>query len=252
MRKFCAAFMVMAAITSNASAKEAITLGTGDSLPFASVGSDGAPIGVLGDASSQLLQDMGFEAQATKLPFARLYNSIHSGEIDVAIGVLRTDERAGKALYSDPILTTYNILVVKKGNGFDYASLKDLSSKKIGGRRGFAYPTLEAAGVSVEPAKDDDTNMKKVLAGRLDAAIISSIAFLPRLDQSDIRSKVELLPLAVGVVPIGIALADERFSAEDVARFNEMLSGYKASDAYSQALAKYGIADYVKDWPVAE
>jgi polar amino acid transport system substrate-binding protein len=252
MRKICAALLMLATITSNVSAKEALTLGSGDSLPFAGVGADGAPIGVLGDTSGKLLQDMGFDARAKKLPFARLYNSIHNGEVDVAIGVLRTDERASMALYSEPILTEYAILAVKKGNAFTYNSIADLKNKKLGGRRGFAYPALDASGIDIERANDHDTNIKKVIGGRIDAAIISSIAYLSQLDQTEMRDKVELLPLAVGVVPLGIALADEKFSAEDVARFNEKLSGHKASDAYSAVLAKYGISDYVKDWPLAQ
>ena len=66
------------------------------------------------------------------------------------------------------------------------------------------------------------------------------------------RSQVELLPLAVGSVPLGIAFADEKFSAEDLARFNELLTSFKASDDYSETLSKYGVTDYVKDWPLAQ
>lgn len=252
MRKLCAALLVAVAFTLPATATETLTLATGDSLPFSGVGSDGAPIGVLGDTSNKLLQDMGFDAKAKKLPFARLYNEIHNGDVDVAIGVLKTDERSAMALYSAPILTEYAILAVKKGNSFTYNSLADLKGKTLGGRRGFAYPTVEAAGIEIERANDHETNIKKVIGGRIDAAIISSIAYLSQLDQTDMRGKVELLPLAVGVVPLGIALADEKFSAEDVAKFNEKLSGHMASDAYAAVLSKYGIADYVKDWPVAE
>ena len=252
MKNIWLALVLSVACTLPVSAKEALTLGTGDSLPFASVGSNGDPVGVLGDTSDKILQAMGFEPTATHLPFARLYNSIHNGEIDVAIGVLRTEERAAQAHYSDPILTAYNVLVVKKGDGFDYASLTDLKGRKIGGRRGFAYPALENAGVTVESAKDDDTNLKKVLAGRLDAAVFSSIASLSRLDETGKSSEIELLPLAVGTVPLGIAFADEKFSAEDVEKFNKLLSGFKASEAYSATLSRYGITDYVKDWPLAE
>ncbi|MCV0425544.1 MAG: transporter substrate-binding domain-containing protein [Roseibium sp.] len=252
MKKICLAAVLTAIFTVPLSAKEALTLGTGDSLPFASVGSNGDPVGVLGDTSDKILEEMGYDATATHLPFARLYKSIHKGDIDVAIGVLRTEERAAQAHYSDPILTAYNILIVKKGQSFDFASLTDLKGKKIGGRRGFAYPALDSAGVAVEPAKDDETNLKKVLGGRLDAAIFSSIASLSRLDESDQRTDVELLPLAVGTVPLGIAFADEKFSAEDIAKFNEMLIAFKASDAYSTTLSRYGITDYVKDWPIAK
>ena len=230
---------------------ETITLGTGDNLPFAAVGAGDQPTGVLGDVSVSLLETMGFDAKASVLPFARLYSSVHDGEIDGAIGVLRTDSRASQALYSDPILTEYNILVVKKGAAFDFSNLADLKGKRIGGRRGFVYPGLDAAGVAVEPANGDINNVKKVIAGRLDAAIISSIAYLSRLDQSDLRGQVELPPLAVGEVPIGIALADEKFSEGDIASFNGKLADFKASQDYAAVLAKYGIADYVKSWPVA-
>ncbi|MES0813108.1 transporter substrate-binding domain-containing protein [Roseibium sp. SCPC15] len=252
MKKIGIALAFLVGFTWPSLASEKLTLGTGDSLPFAGVGAEGDPVGILGDTSSRILQDMGYDASATRLPFARLYQSIHKGEIDVAIGVLRTDERASQAHYSDPILTAYNVLVVKKGEAFDFSSLSDLRGKKIGGRRGFAYPSLEAQGVSVEPAKDDETNLKKVLGGRLDAAVFSSIASLAQLDKSATRSQVELLPLAVGSVPLGIAFADEKFSAEDLARFNELLTSFKASDDYSETLSKYGVTDYVKDWPLAQ
>ncbi|MEM9631746.1 MAG: transporter substrate-binding domain-containing protein [Pseudomonadota bacterium] len=252
MKKICVAIAFLVGFTLPSLALEDLALGTGDSLPFAGVGSEGDPIGILGDTSNKILQEMGYDATATRLPFARLYQSIHKGEIDVAIGVLRTEQRASQAHYSDPILTAYNVLVVKKGETFDYTSIADLKDKKIGGRRGFAYPSLEAQGISVEPAKDDETNLKKVLGGRLDAAVFSSIASLSQLDKSATRSKVELLPLAVGSVPLGIAFADEKFSAEDLARFNELLTSFKASDDYSATLSKYGVTDYVRDWPLAQ
>ena len=160
MKKIGIALAFLVGFTWPSLASEKLALGTGDSLPFAGVGAEGDPVGILGDTSNRILEDMGYDASATRLPFARLYQSIHKGEIDVAIGVLRTDERASQARYSDPILTAYNVLVVKKGEAFDFSSLSDLRGKKIGGRRGFAYPSLEAQGVSVEPAKDDETNLK--------------------------------------------------------------------------------------------
>ncbi|WP_428686602.1 substrate-binding periplasmic protein [Roseibium sp.] len=251
MKRKCFTLAFALSLVSQAAIAETITLGTGDSLPFAAVGAGDLPSGVLGDVSMSLLKDMGFEAKASPLPFARLYSSVHSGEIDGAVGVLRTENRATQALYSDPILTEYNILAVKKGAAFNFMALAELKDKRIGGRRGFAYPGLEAAGVSVEPANDDVNNIKKVIAGRLDAAIISSIAYLSQLDQSELRDEVELLPLAVGEVPIGIALADEKFSEGDIVSFNGKLAEFKSSEDYAAVLAKYGISDYVKTWPVA-
>ncbi|MHA7775351.1 substrate-binding periplasmic protein [Roseibium sp. M-1] len=252
MRNIFAVTVLAFTLSTGAFAADKIVLGSGDSLPFAGVGEGGTPTGVLGDVSLVILQDMGYDASASGLPFARLYNSVHSGEIDGALGVLRTEERAKEALYSDPVLTEFNILAIKKGSGFTYVALAELKGKKIGGRRGFAYPALEAAGVEIEPTNEDENNIKKVIAGRLDAAIISSIAYLSQLDKTDMRADIELLPLAVGEVPIGIALADEKFSAGDLAAFNEKLAAYKASDAYAATLAKYGISDYVKTWQLAQ
>lgn len=120
-------------------------------------------------------QELDVEFNIKLRPWARSYNNALNGNGGI-VGISITDERLKLFDYSDPIYYDKVILVVKKGNEFVFRKNRDLKGKVIGVCRGCSF------GLDFEDAKkyfilvEDDSSpvrLRKVLAGVLDAAIIS-------------------------------------------------------------------------------
>ena len=226
-----------------------LSIGIIEENPLARVGdTPGSALGVIGEAVATLLHQKGFQPRYESLPAARAYKMVESGEIDLAITVLKTAERA---YYSAPILTEFTVLVVPKGKGFALRSLADLKGKVIGGRSGFLYPSLDRAeGVVIERNSTSAANYMKLLAGRLDAVLAGSISGGLELRQLGLMDKVEQLPAAVGIIPLGAAFSMQHFSAADVADFDRGIAGLKSTRHWGVILNRYGAEGLVRPWPL--
>lgn len=230
-------------------AGDTLSLGIPGNAPF--TGLEGTHItGVIAEATVFALRSMGREVLPRALPFKRMYQWVHAGNLDVAVSVLRTPERATLAHYSIPIVTEYTVIVVPKGRPFPVQRVSDLRGKRIGGQLGFVYPQLEGIGVELIYEKDYLTNLQKIAAGKLDGALIGSITgpFLAR--RLGLLEDIAFLPMAIGSVPLGAAFSKTAFTEDDLAAFNAALEHLLQSAAWQHILSTNGIADLVKEWPV--
>lgn len=227
----------------------AVTLAIPGNLPFTSFENKRVG-GVIAEAAKVVLERMGYQIEAHKMPFPRMYKWIDSGKIDVATSVLATPERRKYSHYSNPIITEYTLLVVPRGKAFRLRSIANLHDKKIGGQLGFRYPPLKSAGVKLIRERSYETNLRKVAAGRIDAAIIGSVTgpYLVRL--MGLEHKVEFLPVALGKVDLGIALNAKRFGVSELERFNKTLLEMQAGPEWQRILHSNQVLDLVKKWPI--
>lgn len=92
------------------------------------------------------------------------------------IGFSKSPERLEKFNYSDSMFFDEMILVVKKGNKFNYNSINDLQGKILGARSGGKYGKDYENGINKIFTLDDDlkSNIRfhKLLANRIDVALI--------------------------------------------------------------------------------
>ena len=93
------------------------------------------------------------------------------------MGLSMTKERLKIFDYSDVMYYNDVLLVVKKGNEFDYKTVKDLKGKTLGAQRGGKYgDDFEEGRKGIFQLSEDDggvQRLKKLLAGRIDVALIS-------------------------------------------------------------------------------
>lgn len=121
------------------------------------------------------LEKAGYQVELKILPWARVLKEGEAGKIDVVFGLWRSPEREGWIAFSEPIVDNEIGIFRKKGEPLKFASLADLKAAgaPLGAVRGYANPAVVASsGVALDEASDDDANVKKLLAGRIKAALI--------------------------------------------------------------------------------
>jgi len=221
-----------------------VTVGFGPSFPNHFVDA-GAPSGLLFDVGDAALKAAGFAPGYVELPWARLYDDIASGDIDGAIGVFAVGEDREKALYSGPIMTQYPVLVARRGEMAAPKTLKDLHGRTIGGRLGLSYNTLlQHPEIHILRSRTDQNNIEKLVRGRLDAAIVGSVTGLYDL-RRDGRLDVLDVIAAIDEIPLGLALADERFGPGDLAAVNAALADLLAAGALQRAAERYDVTAFL-------
>jgi polar amino acid transport system substrate-binding protein len=233
-----------------ATAAPALSLGIPGNAPLA--GLDGEHVtGIVALATVAALEEMGRQVTAKRLPFKRMYHDVHSGRLDVAVSVLRTEERARQAYYSAPIVTEYTVIMVPRGRGFPFRRLADLDGKRIGAQLGFVYPGLQQTRAQLIREKNYEVNIRKVAAGKLDGAVVGSITGPYLARELGLSDRIEFLPLAIGEVPLGAALSKSAFDESDLAAFDAAVSKFRGGAEWRKALAAKDIAQLIKAWPVA-
>ena len=251
MRVLILAAAIFAQVASADAVAREVKLAVPMNPPFASI-EGGEVRGVIGEVFTQAARELGWTVRATgPVPFGRAYDDLHSGQTDAAISVLATPERRTLAHYSEPIATEYVAIVVAPGKAFKLESVADLAGKTIGTRVGFKYPLVDGApDVKFEPVADEATNMRKLLAGRVDAIFVGSVTGLMQLDKTGFKSGYEVLPVAAGKVTVGSALADEHFAAGDIDRLNGAIRTLLAGTEWKAIVARTGVAELFRDFPL--
>lgn len=245
-----AAALFLFAVSNVQAATEPVTIGVPTNPPL-SMTADGKAQGILYDLTVKALEKMGYTVASRDLPFARLYQDIHSGAVDVAISVLKTPERATQAHYSEPVVTEYNVVAVKKGNAFTLDTTDNLAGRRIGTRNGFKYPLIDGRGdLTLDPGNDHLVNVRKLVANRLDGMIIGSITGVVQLQDNQFGDQIDILPNSLGAVPLGTALSAKRFTPDDLERFNATLRALRADPVFAEIVAKYRAGDLMKDYSI--
>jgi ABC-type amino acid transport substrate-binding protein len=244
------AVLILTVLWSNvAYARSPLSLGIPGNVPFTGL-EDTRVTGVIAEATVLALQTLGYQVKPRALPFKRMYHGVHTGDLDVAVSVLRTPGRATLAYYSMPIVTEYTLVMVPKGRVFPLTHPADLQGKRIGGQLGFTYPQLGNLGEHLIYEKDYETNLRKIATTKLDGALIGSITGPFLAKRLGLLEAIDVLPTAIGMVPLGAAFSKMAFTESELTAFDAAIQHIQASPVWQQILSANGVVDLVKDWPV--
>lgn len=156
-----------------------VRLATANWPPFSGPTLDGKGLSTAIVASALALA--GFRLEVEFLPWQR---AVAAGLGDEAFAGYFPEYRAaaieaGRCLLSHPIGSSPLGFAERVDTPIVWQDLKDLATRRIGTVRGYvntdAFDKAVAAGhLSVEPAVDDVTNLRKLAVGRLDMVVIDS------------------------------------------------------------------------------
>lgn len=172
-------------------------------------------------------------------PWARAYFLAQHGQVDASIGWYRTPERERDFLFSDAVFVESQVLFFLKEKPVAWKTLSDLRGLNIGAVLGYTYGAEfqdleERKAVNVERTASDEQNLRKLLAGRIDAAVIS-LAVGERLLRTlggDNATRIGLNPRPVNAGPLHLIFPKEQPRSGDWLRlFNRGLKRLKATGA---------------------
>ena len=165
------------------------------------------------------------------MPWKRAYVMALRGQGGL-IGVSRNQEREALFDFSRPIYNDDIRIVVLKGHAFPFKDLTDLRGLRIGGVSGASYgERVDAALRDGLFTMDRDigqvSRLRKLLAGRLDAAFIGNgerglawqLSSHPELVAH--RDQFELLPVPLATDPLHLAFSKALGQREFLAAFDQ-------------------------------
>ena len=150
-----------------------IQLAAFDYPPFYSEENDEI-YGIAVDLIHELFERMNMETELKMYPLTRALSYLKDGTTDGLMILIKTAEREGYLLYTDPVITVRGLIwsaADRKGGAVNFNRLEDLTSYKIGITRGYSYGQefdnlLKTLHVDV--VNTDYTNYKKLMAHRID------------------------------------------------------------------------------------
>lgn len=173
-------FIIFMFIISNpANANDELNLLALDNFAPFSWDEAGEVKGVYVDIVKELCYRTGISCNMKGVPWKRVLAQVKKGNTDGGVAGYKNSEREEYAIYLDyPIHHSTFVIFVKRGNEFSFNRIEDLYGKRVGKNRGFRVSDeLDRAAkenkIYVEEVNSIEQNIKKLLAGRLDAFIAS-------------------------------------------------------------------------------
>lgn len=152
----------------------------------------------------------GHEVQIDFLPWARVRADLRNGNYQGALALWPKEVSEERLIASRPLFYSELGLFVRRSYPLQFSTLSQLAGEKLGIVRGYGYPQqILDAGLILEEAVDDISNLRKLQAERFDLVLLERrvgehlIANDPQLrGQLAWQGAVlERIPLLVGFVP---------------------------------------------------
>jgi len=211
---------------------------------------DGRNKGILIDLLKMIEAETGDRYDIQLFPWKRAYETAARGEAGV-MGVSRTSAREAIFDFSQPIYDDDIQIVVTKGREFPFARLDDLKGKTIGGVQGASYgqevdDAIAANLFTVERDTGQVGRLRKLLAGRLDAAFVGNgqlglewtIARDPVLKGN--RAAFAVLPTPLQKDPLHVAFAKSLGKTGVLERIDRAIAKARQNGTYQEIVARAG------------
>ena len=173
MVRLTAGVIVLAACLSHAGKAADIVTAYAEDFPPYSFSRDGKATGISTDMLRQVCAEAKITCRIEIVPWARAYRSALTHANAMVFSTARTAEREKRFLWLGPIRTRKMYLYVLAGSSLTPESITKVAGLKLGVVNGDAASLeVKAAGLR-EPVLDEapsvETNLHKLLAGRIDA-----------------------------------------------------------------------------------
>ncbi len=244
----CSRLMGLALLVYSASAcsENLVVLGDDAYAPVIYV-KDGRPSGYLPAILERAAKITGDTYEIKLSPWKRAYELALRSEGGL-VGVSLNQERAKQFDFSKPIYDDDIQIITLQGHTFPYAKLADLKGKVVGGVNGASYgdevdQAIAAGLFTVERDVGQAGRLRKLLAGRLDAAFIGNgnAGFQGIVESQEelkaSRDRFVVLPKPLTRDPLYLAFAKSMGKREALDRFDRAVAQLKKSGEFKKLLA---------------
>ena len=227
--------------TQQALAVDSITLGNGEWKPYQSKGLK--HFGYASQIVSEAFASQGIEVKYKFYPWARALESAKKGAVDGTFLWGHKKERENDFLFSDPIVDVTYVFFYLKKKGFDWQDIEDLKDLNVGVTIKYSYGNAFDKGkerklFKADSSKDDETNFKKLLKGRIDVTpndLDAGLSILRRNHSKEEMESVAYHKKPVRSTPHYLMISKKNPKAEDIlSRFNKGLKKLKDSGRFKE------------------
>ena len=200
---------------------------------------DGKPSGFLPAILQRASELTGDRYELRLSPWKRAYEMAARGDGGL-VGVSLTQERSKIFDFSRPVYDDDIQIVTLKEHTFAYSKLEDLKGKVIGGVNGASYGdevdrAIGAGLFTMDRDVGQAGRLRKLLAGRLDAAFIGNgsagfdgiVGSMEELRNN--RARFAILPTPLNRDPLHLAFAKTMNKSDAINRFDDAIEKLRKS-----------------------
>jgi len=253
MISFCLVWAAAALASLQPLAAEPCTLRVGwePYAPFTFADANGEATGADIDLIRAIADEIGCAVEPVRLPWARILKEVEQGTLDVSTSTSHTPERERWALFSEPYRETEIAIYVRRGEvpRFDLQELADVAAERL--RLGvivdyyYGEALAEAASdpsfaVWLDGAPDYQTNIRKLVNGRIDGFLVEDIAVMEaELARMGLSDRVERYPLRIPGEQLRFMFSRKTIEPEQVAQVDAVVAQMRADGRLDAIAAKY-------------
>jgi ABC-type amino acid transport substrate-binding protein len=197
--------------------------------------------------------DQGVQVEIEFYPWARALHLARTGAVDGLMPEYFNPSREAEFEYSAAFPGGPLVLFKRRGDAIAFstdpvqhqdAALRALNARRFGVVRGYLNtPVIDAASYLIkEEANDDATNLRKLVYGRIDLAVIDRrvAEHLIRTDYPGYATKIEPMDPALADIPLYIAFSRKApHMRESLATFNRGLAAMRADGRIDALYQRY-------------
>lgn len=204
----------------------------------------GQPTGVDFEVVRSVFEHMGIDIHVEFLPWKRCLNMIKEGEADALLDVSITADRLAYIHFPEEHLSNSNSNIFYLNNKpLTYHSLADLSGMTIGTQFGYSYSAEfdKADNFTKEPVSDIAFNIRKLMAGRIDAFIANRVFGEQAVRAKGLSNIISFAPPPISGGNLYIGFSRKRVTADFVRQFDHALQEFKKTPEYATIREQYGL-----------
>ncbi|SDF57211.1 amino acid ABC transporter substrate-binding protein, PAAT family [Limimonas halophila] len=233
------------AMPSVAAANEEITVASLTSWPPFS-GKELPNKGFSNDVAKTVLERAGYDVTVKLMPWSRAKKMTERGKFEVLTSVWHNEKRAKTLAFTDAIARNELVFISRKGSGFTYTGLDSLKGMTVGTVRGYDYQDafLDTDHFQREAAESFKTNLKKLAAGRIDAAVGDRLIgkYLVSNKLSSLKGELAYSDKALSSKKLYVTVSRKAENTEQlVSDFNAALKAIRADGTYTEIQARHGL-----------
>ncbi|WP_018692249.1 substrate-binding periplasmic protein [Algicola sagamiensis] len=199
MKPILSGCILLYCLFSPVSAKQ-IVLTNGEWAPF--LGQALPDNGLTSKLVTNVFEKMGYQVKYKFFKsWARAYAEAYQNpKYDGTLVWSQSPERAGKFLFTDSVLNTFEVFFYLAGSDFHWETIQDLEKYRIGGHIGYDYGVdiekAEKSGlVRIDRVKSEHQNIQKLLRKRLDAVIMDKVVGIRLLEDEFTRADLKIIQI---------------------------------------------------------
>ena len=213
-----------------------------DSPPF-SFQQNGRAQGIYPNMVEAMFVKIGQPVDLRVYPWKRVLAGIDTA-VAGAGGIYKTSERLKKYRYSSPIFLDPVLLFQRRDNMIVFENVDDLRDLKLGVINGWSYgDTFDRLRTdsffTVEGARNDSTNLRKLMAKRIDGFLALEVAGHQLLVKEGLVEKIVSSNRPITTNKVYIAFNKESAEADLIPRLDEAFREIAADGTIAQILDRH-------------